>query len=133
MKSVFADTSYYIALVNPGDSEHAVAWNFGEHYRGQIRTTEYVLIEVGNWLCRSENRVVFAQLLRNLRNDTQTVILPSKTELFQRGVKLYLERSDKNWSLTDCLSFVVMRDEGIGEALTTDRHFEQAGFKAVLR
>jgi predicted nucleic acid-binding protein len=53
-------------------------------------------------------------------------------ELFQRGKRLYQDRPDKDWPLTDCISFVVMQDEGVREALTADRHFEQAGFKALF-
>ena len=54
------------------------------------------------------------------------------SELIQRGRKLYRERADKEWPLTDCISFVVMQDHGLSEALTADHHFEQAGFKALL-
>ena len=53
--------------------------------------------------------------------------------MFQRGLRLYEERPDKEWSLTDCLSFVVMKDENLREALTGDQHFEQAGFIALLK
>jgi len=53
--------------------------------------------------------------------------------LYQRGINLYAQRPDKEWSLTDCISFVVMSDRGITEALTGDHHFEQAGFRALLK
>ena len=60
-------------------------------------------------------------------------IIPATADLFDRGVQLYAERADKEWSLTDCISFVVMADEGLADALTGDHHFEQAGFKALLK
>lgn len=59
--------------------------------------------------------------------------MPANVEIFERGVELYHSRLDKQWSLTDCISFVVMSEEGIAEALTGDHHFEQAGFVALLK
>ena len=58
--------------------------------------------------------------------------MDATSELFERGLALYNARPDKEWSLTDCISFVVMADEGLTDALTGDRHFEQAGFTALL-
>jgi uncharacterized protein len=60
------------------------------------------------------------------------IVLPGPA-LWQRGIELYAERPDKGWSLTDCISFVVMQDRGITDALTADHHFEQAGFTALLK
>jgi predicted nucleic acid-binding protein len=60
-------------------------------------------------------------------------IIPATTDLFQRGLRLYEKRPDKQWSLTDCTSFVTMKDENLAGALTGDEHFAQAGFKALLR
>lgn len=71
-------------------------------------------------------------LLDVLRNDPQAVILPPGQETFDKGVALYAERPDTGWSLTDCISFTVMREMDITEALTGDRHFDQAGFRALL-
>ena len=83
-------------------------------------------------LARVATRGLFTTILEDLRNDPDaTVILPS-VEWFNAGLNLYQERKDKNWSLTDCISFEVMRRHGIEEALTGDRHFVQAGFKALL-
>jgi len=72
-------------------------------------------------------------LLELLQETTEVRIIPPSADLFERGVELYRQRSDKDWSLTDCISFVVMADEKITEALTGDRHFEQAGFYALLK
>ncbi len=67
-----------------------------------------------------------------MRQDSHTLVTPSSSELLEEGIALYLGRPDKDWSLTDCISFVVMEREGLREALTADRHFIQAGFTALL-
>lgn len=133
MTSVFADTSFYVAIVNPKDASHANAVEFARHFQGIIVTTEYVLIELGNWLCRSGDKAVFVELIRKLRSDVQTVIVQADHAWFEHGLELYANRPDKDWSLTDCISFVVMQDQGIKEALTCDHHFEQASFITLLR
>ena len=95
--------------------------------------TEYVLVEVGNAFAKRDFRPLYTRLLSNLQSDPDAKIVPSTQELFQSGSALFTQRLDKDWSLTDCISFVVMRQHGITEALTGDRHFEQAGFKALLK
>jgi predicted nucleic acid-binding protein len=60
-------------------------------------------------------------------------ILPCTDDLLRQGIEFYDQRPDKEWSLTDCLSFVVMGRENLREALTGDHHFEQAGFTALLK
>jgi len=132
MKIVFADTSYYIALVNPHDIIHNKAVDFCRNYRGDILTTEYVLIEVGNFLSRPEDRPVYVDLMARLKTDPQTYIVPSSTHLFEQGFHLFSERLDKSWSIIDCISFVIMCEHSLTEALSSDRHFIQAGFKALL-
>lgn len=132
MTAVFADTSYYLALVNARDGMHPTVLALGDRYRGRVTTTEYVLIELGGLLARRHYRAVFVRLIDRLQSDPRTVIIPSTSALFEKGLDLFSGRSDKDWSLTDCISFVVMRQHGLTEALTGDRHFEQAGFKALL-
>ena len=128
MTRAFADTSFYVAFVNPRDSLHAAAKEIAGRFHGSIITTEYVLLEVGNWLARSSDRQVFLELMKDLRADLRTTVVAGDSELFERGFDLFARRPDKNWSLTDCISFVVMRDFGLEKALTADHHFEQAGF-----
>jgi len=101
--------------------------------RGSIITTEYVLIEVGNWLARSGDRHVFLELMKEIRADRRTAVVPGSSALFERGLDLYARRPDKDWSLTDCISFVVMREHCLADALTGDHHFEQAGFRILLK
>jgi uncharacterized protein len=73
------------------------------------------------------------RLVPSLRSDPNALIVPASPELFQRGYDLYARRPDKDWSLTDCTSFVVMKEQGLTDALTTDHHFEQAGFQMLLK
>lgn len=133
MSTVFAGTAFYIALIRPSDSLHQRAREFDRSFRGVYLTTDYVLIELGNWLADAHNRPVYVTLVEALRSEPRVRVVPSSARLFERGMKLYRERPDKEWSLTDCISFVVMRDERIAEALTGDHHFEQAGFAALLK
>ena len=68
-----------------------------------------------------------------LRAQRDVEIVPATHELFERGCALFAQRGDKAWSLTDCTSFVVMRERDLEEALTADQHFEQAGFKRLMQ
>jgi predicted nucleic acid-binding protein len=91
-----------------------------------------VLTEVADAMSAPMNRPAFLRLLERLRDDPEITIVPPTQELFERGVALYAERPDKDWPLTDCISFAVMREIGITEALTGDRLCEQAGSAALL-
>ena len=133
MKSVFADTSYYLALLSPGDVHHARAVELSRSLRPTIVVTEFVLVELANALSRTDTRHCFVDLLTHIRSDSAVTIVPTSGELFDRGYQLYARRPDKDWSLTDCTSFVVMEEAGLEEALTADRHFEQAGFQVLLK
>ena len=133
MNAVFADTSFYVAAVNPHDVLHGAAKRLSRGFNGKVITTDYVLIEVGNWLARSADRALFVDLVKVLRSDPQTMIVPSDRGVFDAGLNLYVRRQDKDWSFTDCISFVVMQEWGLRESLTADHHFEQAGFVALLK
>jgi hypothetical protein len=130
---LFADTSYFVALVVCSDNNHpaAAAWARSSHRA--LCTTEYVLAETGNFLSRPAWRRSFVDLYTRLKTDSQATIVPASSVLFDRGVELFGSRTDQSWSVVDCLSFVAMRDRGITEALSFDRHFEQAGFSLVLK
>jgi len=133
MKPVFADTSYYLAMVNPKDPRHELAVELGESQLGRVFLTEYVLVELGSAMSRGSDRFVFSELLQKLQDDKSTTIIPASQTLFRQGATLFAARPDKEWSLVDCLSFVVMKQRRLKDALTTDHHFEQAGFNALLR
>jgi len=115
------------------DSAHARALAASQNRTERLITTAWILTEVADALAVPAMREGFPRLLAALRADPACTIVPPTQELFDRGVELYVRRPDKAWSLTDCISFVVMREHGINEALTGDRHFEQAGFIALLK
>lgn len=133
MTTVFADTSFYVAVVNPRDQLHSTASDFLRQFHGKLVTTEQVLTETGNWLARTGDKAVFLDLMRSVQSDPDSTIVWAERALFDAGLLLFCERPDKDWSLTDCISFVVMRQQGLTDALTADRHFQQAGFKALLK
>lgn len=133
MNVVFADTSFYVALFGTRDSLRPAAVEFLQPFRGSILTTEYVMVELGNCLCRGGGRDAFTQLLHVLDADPAMTIVPSSSVLFHKGIDLFEKRKDKNWSVTDCISFVVMEENRLTDALTADHHFEQAGYRALLR
>ena len=133
MARCFADTSYYIAPVNPDDETHELALNLTSEFEGEIVTTGWVLNELANHLVRPPNRALFLDMLAQMRADPSVTIVPMTQETFDRGLALYAERLDKSWSVTDCISFLVMEELTIADALTSDHHFEQAGFKVLLK
>lgn len=133
MSAVFADTFYWLGLNQPGDSVHAKCLRFAHEYRGNLVTTTAVLLEYANSASKPPYRGRAAAFLAAAEADPQLKIVPLTPELFDRGRAFYAQHQDKDWSLTDCISFLVMRDEGIVEAATGDRDFEQAGFTALLK
>jgi hypothetical protein len=132
VNSIFADTFYFLALVHRDDAAHLRARTLSDELTEPILTTAWVLTEVADAMAGPGLRQVFLRLLETLKADPNCTIVPPTEALFEQGVKLYGDRADKDWSLTDCTSFVVMRQHGIMRALTGDRHFEQAGFQALL-
>jgi len=100
--------------------------------RGEVVTTEWVLAEVADALAGSNSRRMVAPFLRDLARDPKVRIVRAGGEWFERGLQLYEQRSDKDWPLTDCISFALMKEEELTTALTGDHHFVQAGFEALL-
>lgn len=132
MRAVFADTFYFLALLNKRDAAHQQAVAASRSPGLAIVTTEFVLLELADALCKPSQREEVLALCNLVETDPAFRLIRATGELIQRGRQLYSERPDKDWSLTDCISFVVMRDEGLADALTGDNHFEQAGFRALL-
>jgi uncharacterized protein len=129
----FADTSYYIALLNPDDDLHAQAVAVTDTLVGQVITSEWVLAELGGRLFAPRNRREFFRFVEDLRGDADIVIVGADKATFEAGLALYGRRLDKEWSVVDCISFNIMNERGISEALSTDHHFAQAGFKILLK
>src|SRR5688500_11372266 len=133
MTPVFADTFFFLALINSRDAAHQAAVDFVQARPKPLVTTAWILTELADGLAGTRDRPLFPKILADLDREPAAVIVPPGEDLFERGKRLYLARPDKQWSLTDCISFVVMQERGLSEALTADRHFEQAGFVALLK
>ena len=133
MKRVFADSFYFFALGNPRDAAHSRAKSFNQSFAGQLITTGWIVTEIGDGMALPSQRPIFVKLAEQLRTDADVVFVPCTDELMSAGLELFGQRPDKNWSLTDCTSFVDMQRERLVEALTGDHHFEQAGFVALLK
>jgi predicted nucleic acid-binding protein len=133
---VFADTAYWIALINPRDQLHARALESSVALAGgRIATSEWILTELLNCFAetRQDLRSAASNAVASLRASSAVLIVPQTSSGFSEAFRHYRERTDKGCSLTDCSSFLVMRQYSIDAALTYDKHFEQAGFKALLR
>jgi uncharacterized protein len=132
MTLAFGDTFYFLAILNVKDAAHQKAVEFSTSHETALLTTAWVLTELADALADLRHRRAFRKVLDELRADASTIIVPPSEQLFEQGVDRYNARSDKEWSLTDCISFVVMKQHGVEDALTGDHHFEQAGFRALL-
>src|SRR4051794_15792187 len=121
MSAVFADTFFFLAILNPRDPAHHRAEVLSRQLRSIRVTTAWVLTEVGDALAK-RNRSTFLELMRFLRRSSLTQIIEPSADLFEADIGLYEERLDKEWPLTDCISFVVMQQQGIRDALTGDKH-----------
>jgi uncharacterized protein len=135
MRQVFADTSYWIALVNPRDQIHAKAVSITKQLTSvKILTSEMVLTEVLNSFSDAGPlRHAVGGMVQRLRTTRDVIIVPQTSEQFGSALRRYKQAADKSWSLTDCASFQVMEAEQIQAALTHDQHFTQAGFETLLR
>jgi predicted nucleic acid-binding protein len=134
VKTVFADTGYWEAVLNPNDRLHekarAVSAALG---KARIVTTEMVLSELLAALSKLPVRGLAIAGVDRIRYNPNVEVVPQTSLQFAHAYDLYRSRADKEWSLTDCASFGVMTSRGVSEALAHDQHFEQAGFVALLR
>lgn len=136
MRSVFADAAYWIALLNPRDNLHDVAKvALAQHGPSQVVTTEMVLAEVFNGLSSHgvAIRKSVCHMMAQLRPRVDVSIIPQTSRQFRDAAQRYESREDKEWSLTDCASFLVMEEKRLEEVLSADHHFERAGFRVLLK
>jgi uncharacterized protein len=136
LKTAFADTSFWIALLNPKDDLHGRAAAIAASLdAASIVTSEMVLTELLNDFAGRGPmlRAAAKELVEQLGRNPRTIIIPQTDAQFHAALALYADRGDKTWSLTDCASFLIMKAHGTTCALTYDRHFEQMGFAAMLR
>jgi predicted nucleic acid-binding protein len=136
MNPLFADTFYWIALVDLTDSSHLRAVALSAERSGSlIVTTDEVLAEYLTFFATApepmrRKAVINAQRILEAPG---VEVIPQSRDSFLSGLALYAARPDKGYSLTDCISMATMRKKGLTEVLTNDRHFEQEGFRALFR
>jgi predicted nucleic acid-binding protein len=133
MNAQFVDTHYLLALVNVKDKSHANALRHSQGRTQRLITTAWVLAEFANALAAVQSRSRAIKFIRGFQAQPFVEVVPPSREQFERGLDRYELRPDKDWSLTDCISFLLMETHGITDALTEDHHFEQAGFRSLLR
>ncbi len=133
--AVFVDTSGWIAVLNADDAYHAQACarllELGTQRRPLV-TTDWVLAETGNGLARTNVRSQFFKAVQRILISPNCSLVWVDNPLFERSLALYNQVEDKSWGFVDCASIIVMQDGGIVDALTSDRHFAQAGFRCLL-
>jgi predicted nucleic acid-binding protein len=131
--SVFVDTSGWIALLHVDDMDHSLAVRVMDEFKtrqSSLVTTDWVLAETGNGLARSMSR--FVPFVKKLLSSPEAELVEVNSTSFHESLALYHKVLDKSWGIVDCASFIIMREKGIEDVLTSDRHFEQAGFHCLL-
>ncbi len=132
MKKIFVDTGFVVALINEKDEHHDKAIELSiEFERKPVIITDSVLLEIGNSLSRKHKEFAVAAIEKFLTTEETEIIRLDET-LFNKAFELYKTHNDKTWGLVDCISFIVMQENGITDALTSDKHFVQAGFRALM-
>ena len=134
-RTIFLDANGWVALLNNRERSHAEAnrkWLECGQSGVSVILTDWVVAETGNGLARTSARAEFVESLRRFSANPRFRIISVSKEIRERALDLYAARPDKAWGLVDCASFIVMADEGITKAFTTDKHFEQAGFERLL-
>ncbi|MEK6406859.1 MAG: PIN domain-containing protein [Acidobacteriota bacterium] len=137
MRVVFADTSYWVAVMDPRDQWHDQAVAIGKSLENDLLlTTDEVLIELLAFFSAFDPRMrqYLAEFVRDLlANQTHVDVVEQSRESFLAGLALYEKRPDKSYSLVDCISMQLMKAEGLTDALTSDGHFFQEGFTILLK
>ncbi|MDX2041798.1 MAG: PIN domain-containing protein [Acidobacteriota bacterium] len=132
---VFVDTAAWLSLFNLRDGSRPAAMKVMSQLRLQKRkliTSEFVILELADGLSKPPFRSNAFGYIEGIRKSEDIEIIPLSRDLLNQAWNLYCQRPDKGWGLTDCTSFIVMEQEQISEAFTSDRHFEQAGFTKLL-
>jgi predicted nucleic acid-binding protein len=133
---IFLDAAYAIALSSSRDRYHNKAVELAQQLKEantKLVTTRAILLEIGNALSKTRYRPAAIQLLNAIESDPNIGIVPLTETIYAQAFNLYQNRLDKEWGLVDCISFIVMQERDISQALTTDDHFRQAGFIPLLQ
>jgi predicted nucleic acid-binding protein len=131
--TVFADKFALIAWLNPHDDAHAEVVAYLDKFTGRLLTTEWVLVELADALSTPSARSTAVAFLQAVRADPQFEVVGYSEAVYQAGFAIFANRPDKSWSLTDCISFGVMTQYKLTDALTADQHFVQAGFALMFK
>jgi predicted nucleic acid-binding protein len=131
--TAFVDTYALIAWLNGRDQHHAQVSAYLDGFTGQLVTTEWVLMELADALSAPTARSTVVAFLQAVRADPLFDVIGYDPAVYAAGFELFANRLDKSWPLTDCILFEVMTQRGLTDALTADRHFEQAGFRAIFK
>lgn len=132
---IFLDASGWLALLNSGDPVHNLAdeeWRKLIQNGSEIVLTDWIIAETGNGSASSLRKHRVMEAIRATIRDPRVELIYVNDELLKKSCDLFSQHADKSWGLVDCASFLVMRDRGIADAFTCDRHFEQAGFRSLL-
>jgi len=135
LSEIFIDTSYIISLTVLSDSHHQKALALSKKIREEklsVVTTKAILLELGNAFSTKKYRSQGVDLISALEKDSSITVVSLDQNLFDQAFKLFKKYKDKEWGLVDCVSFIVMKSRGIEQAFTADKHFKQAGFRALL-
>ena len=135
MRTIFADTSYWFALLVRTDPWHEIAILLSREIDGaHIFTTEMVIAELLNGVSRlgEYHRNLATVEITRMRSDPDVEIIAQSELQFRDAFNLYQSRPDQRWGLTDCASFIAMRERGVTHVLTADRDFTQAGFNILM-
>jgi len=136
IRKVFVDTSAWLALVNKSDAAHHKARMVRDvllRDQTQFVVTNYVMVEIANALCRTPHKETAVKLINFIEMSENIQIVEINKEIYKEAWRVYSTYLDKDWSLTDCTSFEVMKERRITEVFTTDKHFEQAGFDILIK
>ncbi len=136
MKLIFADTFYWIALINPRDNWHFIDLNYAQKYTDDyLITTDGIVDETLNYFA-TKGAIMRRKALATyfqIRQEPNMEIISYTPQLRQAGIQLFDERPDKGYSLTDCISMIVMKQRRIAEVLTHDKHFTQENFRILFQ
>jgi hypothetical protein len=135
-EAVFVDSFAWIAVINKSDNFHKIALNIFEELlnkRANLITTNYAVVETINALSKIEYRKAVIKFIYKLEKSPSVEIVKITDEIYYNAWALYQKRMDKDWGITDCTSFEVMRIFNIKQAFTNDKHFEQAGYSLLVK
>ena len=130
---ILIDTGYLIALIDPADELHGRALEWSRAASGPFIHHQFIVVELLNYFSASRLRLEAHRRLAAVWNHPQIEYVPVDPALHDAAVDLHRKRPDKAWSLTDCVSFIIMTNRTMTQALTYDHHFQQAGFQPLMR